>query len=167
MHKIFDQRHLDFNIDFLYQVISDVELYPSFLPWCTNCKILSKDENAMLVESTMEHKGFKKKYTSSVKFIKLKDEYTIDITAIDGAFKFLRSSWNLRDVENSGTIVTFKIDFEFKSKILNKLMYLWLSSIKNKVTSAFYARLKARSMEIEKLRTFASTEPFEGNVSKI
>ena len=50
----------------LYEVVSDVAAYKEFVPWCTDSRILSRQENFMKAELAIGFKGIEERYISNV-----------------------------------------------------------------------------------------------------
>jgi len=134
----------------IYDLVFDVEKYPEFLPWCSQAKITKKhDERHFEADLTINFKGFSHKYSSDVRAGKIDDDdYLISVVAIDGPFKNLVNQWQFKDLAKRGDDkkceVKFFIEFEFRSKILNKLMgFVW-----HKATQKMIGAFEKRAQEI-------------------
>ncbi|MFT6331762.1 MAG: coenzyme Q-binding protein COQ10 [Lentimonas sp.] len=125
----------------MFDLVMDIEEYPQFLPWCLASRIKEKhNKNHLEAGLVINFKGFSQKYSSDVRSSKTIDgEFLISVVAIDGPFKNLVNSWELKDVEN-GCEIKFFIDFEFKSIILGKMMGILFEKATSKMIDAFEAR---------------------------
>ena len=131
---------LPFSDKQLYNIIINVELYPEFLPWCKNSEISNRiDENNFDAKLTIGYKALDENYTSRVKGIYLKK---ITSNAISGPFKYLDSSWAFKKSGDS-CMVTFKLDYEFKSFLLGKVMGALFQKASEKMFEAFESRAKS------------------------
>ena len=131
---------LPFSDEQLYNIIINVELYPEFLPWCKQSEISNKiDENNFDAKLTIGYKALDECYTSRVKGVYLKK---ITSSAISGPFKYLDSSW-VFDKNKDTCKVIFKLNYEFKSFLLGKIMGSLFQKASEKMFEAFEDRAKS------------------------
>ncbi len=135
-HKEF--KLLPFNSKQLYDIILDVELYPEFLPWC-NKAVIIKNTNSNLFEAelTIGYNSINKSYLSRVS---TRCNSEIKSTAIAGPFSYMENIWKFNDKRNNSCLLEFKINFEFKSLLLNTLIGSVFSSASKKMVKAFEQR---------------------------
>lgn len=126
----------------LYELVGDIEKYPEFLPWCAFARIFEEREDAVIAELAMRFAAFVEKYTSQVTFIDLGNEvYEIKVEAIEGPFKTLKNNWLFSyDKSSDQTEVTFEIEFEFKSFLLQKMVGSMFEIGLRKMMDAFEKR---------------------------
>jgi coenzyme Q-binding protein COQ10 len=117
-----ERRRLPFSAEQLYKLVADVESYPKFLPWCVATRIRQRhQEGDAVVELSDMVIGFKmlrEKYTSRVTL----REGRIDVEYVEGPFKYLTNHWIFEQQPDGGCVIDFYIDFEFRSKMLQKIM---------------------------------------------
>lgn len=109
-----ETRILPYPRDRLYELVSDVEDYPNFLPWCLALRVLDRSEQALEAEMLVGFRMIRERYVSR---ITLSPTDRIDVECLDGPFDRLRNRWRFRSVEG-GCEVDFFIDFEFRSRLL-------------------------------------------------
>ena len=131
---------LPFSDKELYDIIIKVDLYPEFLPWCKDSEIVNRiDKDNFDANLSIGYKALDENYTSRVKGIYLKQ---ITSNAISGPFKYLDSSWTFKKSGNSCQ-VTFKLNYEFKSFLLGKVMGTLFNKASEKMFEAFESRAKS------------------------
>ena len=131
---------LPFSDKELYDIIIKVDLYPEFLPWCKDSEIVNRiDKDNFDANLSIGYKALDENYTSRVKGIYLKQ---ITSNAISGPFKYLDSSWTFKKSGNSCQ-VTFKLNYEFKSFLLGKVMGTIFNKASEKMFEAFESRAKS------------------------
>lgn len=54
----------------MYNVVSDIDRYKDFLPWCTDSKITSRKENVVTADLKIGFQIYEEKYTSKVELEK-------------------------------------------------------------------------------------------------
>ncbi len=149
-----------------YGLITDIEKYPLFIPWCLDVKICEYDDpkhNDTIVLNTDAHEKivfadtivgfgpFKLAYHSKIIMTPPCDGYaTIQVTSNDKLFKRLYTEWKLTEsVTNekkngekarAETLVEFYIEFEFTSSIHKTLATSFFQSACRKMTAAFRER---------------------------
>ena len=140
MPSFANSKLLPFSDKQLYNIIINVELYPEFLPWCKNAEITNRiDENNFDATLTIGYKALDENYTSRVEGIYLKE---INSNAIAGPFKYLDSIWTFKKTGKSCE-VTFKLNYEFKSFLLGKVMGAVFQKASEKMFEAFESRAKS------------------------
>lgn len=128
----------------MYDLVADVAAYPKFLPWCSAARIrsITPDGNTrvMLADLVISFKVFRERFGSRVTLHdadkKIVTEY------LDGPFKYLKSTWEFRDTDG-GCEVSFFVDFEFKSAILQGVIGVVFNEAMHRIVRAFEKRAEA------------------------
>lgn len=120
----------------LFALVSDVEKYPQFLPWCRAARILQRGENEFLAELIIAFAHISESYVSRVV---LQPNSAIEVKMVRGPFEHLINDWKFTEVEG-GTRIDFALDFKFKNKILEKLIGGLFAKATEKMVSAFKTR---------------------------
>ncbi|MHB2264755.1 type II toxin-antitoxin system RatA family toxin [Aliihoeflea sp. PC F10.4] len=126
----------------MFALVADVERYPEFLPMCEALSVRSRKERdgiTMLVaDMTVGYKAIRETFTSNV-VVKPK-ENAIDVSYVDGPFRYLDNRWRFEALPDGGCAVHFFIDYEFKSRILGALMGAMFDRAFRMFTQAFEKR---------------------------
>jgi len=137
-----ETRTLPYSADQMYALIADIESYPQFLPWCVGCRIRSRRNVAVgeVVDADMivSFKVFREKFGSRVTLTP--QQRKIDVEYLDGPFKYLINNWSFAPIDDQSCEVSFFVDFEFKSIVLQKLIGLVFHEAMQRVVRAFEAR---------------------------
>ena len=72
----------------MFHLVSDIEKYSEFLPWCVSTRILSREGNQLLADMVIGYKIFREGFTSRVT---LTEPERIDVTYSHGPFKYLNN----------------------------------------------------------------------------
>ena len=138
-HK--ENKFLSYSSQQMYNLVSDVGSYPEFLPWCAAARVNSiideGSDRVMSADLVISFKVFRERFCSEVRLSP--KEYLIQTKYIDGPFKYMNSTWQFNDCED-GCTVTFFVDFEFKSIILQGLIGLVFHDAMKRIVRAFEAR---------------------------
>ena len=112
----------------LFNLVSDVNKYPEFLPWCKGARVKNIRENVFEADLII---GFR---------IYLDDTNNkIYVEYKDGPFEYLENSWVFKK-NNNGCKVEFMVDFKFKSIFLQTIMETLFSEAVRRMVKAFENR---------------------------
>ena len=122
----------------IYNVIANIKDYPNFLPWCIGSRIIDTKNDSDLViqkaELIISFKSFRERFVSEVKLDK--NNWTINIVSNKKPFKLLEGRWIIIEKKESCE-VSFELQFELKSVILEKIIGLvFFQSVKS-IVKAF------------------------------
>ncbi|MCO6385745.1 type II toxin-antitoxin system RatA family toxin [Aliihoeflea sp. 40Bstr573] len=124
MPKYETTRRVHHSPEQMFALVADVEKYPEFLPMCEALSVRSRKERhgvTMLVaDMTVGYKAIRETFTSNV--VLKPAESIIDVSYVDGPFRYLDNRWRFEATEDGGAAVHFFIDYEFKSRILGAMM---------------------------------------------
>lgn len=135
-----EKKILPYTAEQMFDLVSNIECYPEFLPWCVGARVLNRDRDnrIVLAELVIGFKSFRESFVSKVKFSKIE---RIQVSYERGPFKNLENSWEFINCKE-GCEVQFKIDFEFKSNMLGTVMEpLFFTAVK-KLVAAFEKRAR-------------------------
>ena len=128
----------------VFDLVRDIETYPHFLPWCIGLRIKRIEEvrgvEAPVADLLVAFKGFRGQYTSRV--VADPSSLCIDVEYIDGPFSKLDNNWKFRPSGDGGCEIDFQIDFEFKSRMLQKMISAVFSRAVEKMVEAFVGQAK-------------------------
>ena len=103
----------------MYQLVADIEKYPEFLPWCVGTRIRSRDGDVILADMVIGYKVFRERFTSRVT---LSPTQRIDVAYSEGPFRYLNNHWKFIPEGDGHCTVDFYVDFEFHSRILQRMI---------------------------------------------
>jgi len=132
----------------MYDLVADVASYPEFLPWCSAARIRSvKPEGApergvevMEADLVISFKLFRERFGSRVRLDP--QSLRIDTEYLDGPFKYLKSYWQFTEINDSRCKVEFFVDFEFRNKILQKVIGVMFNEAMHRIVRAYEERAK-------------------------
>ena len=137
-----ERRRMNYTCDQLYDVVSNVDSYKTFVPWCRDSKVLKRTSSELEAELVVGFGFFNEKYTSVVKL-----EKPVQVTAIShqtNLLEYLTTEWRFSPSSSDPkkTWVTFKIEFKFKSSIYNQVSEMFMKEVVDKMVQAFETKCK-------------------------
>ncbi|MCW2243347.1 type II toxin-antitoxin system RatA family toxin [Azospirillum canadense] len=132
-----EKKVLPYTPEQMYRLVADVEKYPEFLPWCLAARIRRREGNVMFADLVIGFKMVRERFTSRVEL----DEAgrRIDVQYTEGPFQYLNNHWIFTPHER-GVCVDFYVDFEFRSKMLQKIMGVLFNEAVRRMVQAFETR---------------------------
>lgn len=134
-----EQRILNHSAQTIYDLVSDVERYPEFLPWVLRAKTVSPTDRGFVADLTVGYKLFQETYRSHVI---LSPHSRVEVEYIQGPFKHLHNSWQFTPLSPESVLVDFLIDFEFQSFLFQKMIQPFFTEATQKMIAAFEGRAK-------------------------
>ncbi|TCS64205.1 type II toxin-antitoxin system RatA family toxin [Varunaivibrio sulfuroxidans] len=131
-----EKKILSYRPDQLFDMVADVAKYPDFLPWCIGARVRSNDGHVMIADMVIGFKVFREKFTSRVV---MQNPDRIDVKYLDGPFNYLENHW-IFEPHPDGCRIDFHVDFEFRSKILDKAIGAVFGEAVRRMVSAFETR---------------------------
>lgn len=127
----------------MFNLVSDVEKYPEFLPMCEALIVRSREvrdgKTLLVADMTVGYKMIKETFTTQV-FLNT-EQHRIDVSYIDGPFRYLENRWVFKPQEDQKSCeIEFFIDYEFRSRMLGILMGSMFDIAFRKFTEAFERR---------------------------
>ncbi len=144
MPKQEETQRVPYSKEQMFDLVSNIEEYKLFLPWCNDSKIISKkefeDHEIVIADLEIGYDQFIYTYRSKVQLSK--DKSTISVKNLDGPFKYLTNEWKFVEIEKNISEVQFKIDFELNLSLLDILMKKFFNLAFQRMVSAFIERAK-------------------------
>jgi coenzyme Q-binding protein COQ10 len=134
-----EKRILPYRPDQLYALVAGIEHYPKFLPWCVGARIRERSAQLVVADLIIGFKVFRERFTSRVTLDP--EGRRIDVEYTEGPFKYLKNHWIFLD-HPQGCEIDFYVDFEFRSKLLQKTIELLFNEAVRRMVGAFETRAK-------------------------
>jgi coenzyme Q-binding protein COQ10 len=131
-----EQRVLPYTPEQLFALVADIERYPEFLPWCIGARIKERQPNLVVADLIIGFKVFRERFTSRVA---LDPPGKIDVTYAEGPFRYLDNHWTFERAPE-GCRIGFFVDFEFKSRLMQKVIEVLFSEAVRRMVGAFEKR---------------------------
>jgi coenzyme Q-binding protein COQ10 len=133
-----EERVLPYTPEQLFALVAEVERYPEFLPWCVGARIKERRPDLIVADLIIGFRMFRERFTSRVS---LDRPRRIDVAYADGPFRYLNNHWTFAP-HPEGCRVDFFVDFEFKSRLLQKVIEVLFSEAVRRMVGAFEKRAR-------------------------
>ena len=124
----------------MYVLVTGVEQYPQFLPWCDRTRVLSTKENGMTAEIGIAFSGIHQTFTTQNTHV---PDRQVMIKLLDGPFSSLDGEWNfvpIGDGTQRACRVELTLHYGFSNLTLGKLVGPVFDKIASSMVDAFVKR---------------------------
>jgi coenzyme Q-binding protein COQ10 len=144
MPDLFFERHVPHLPDRMFDLVSDLEDYPRFLPNVSGMEVKrdsTAEDDVRFARMTIQFGPVKQSYTSRVEANR--SAHTIIAKAVDGPFAYLDSKWTF-EPEGEGTRVRFDIDFQISNPLIAKAAEAAFAAKQDQIMDAFVEEANRR-----------------------
>ncbi|MFK8016796.1 MAG: type II toxin-antitoxin system RatA family toxin [Gammaproteobacteria bacterium] len=120
----------------MFELVSDVERYPEFLPWCNAAKILTREDNELTATLLLSRAGVQSRFSTRNRSI---EDRQIDIELLDGPFDHLRGRWKFEALE-ARTRVSLELRYQFSNPMFGFLFSGAVEDVASDLIKAFKRR---------------------------
>jgi ribosome-associated toxin RatA of RatAB toxin-antitoxin module len=121
----------------MFALVDDVPRYPEFLPWCTGARAEQTSPTERLASIHISKGTIQMQLTTRNTVLK---DTNILMEQVEGPFTRLVGRWDFSGMGERGSRIAFKVEFEFKSRLMAIALNPVFESICDKIVDAFVAR---------------------------
>ncbi len=92
----------------MYALVTDVERYPEFLPWCTSSTILAEDGDEVTVRLGLSSGLTRASFTTRNRMV---PDRSVTMNLVDGPFDRLEGRWDFTPIRDAGTRADLNVTF--------------------------------------------------------
>ena len=134
-----EQRVLPYTQQQLFDLVADIERYPEFLPWCLGARIRERRQDVIVADLLIGFRMVRERFTSKVT---LRRPNRIDVAYSEGPFRYLDNHWIFEPTGEGACRIDFFVDFEFRSRVLQKLIGVLFNEAVRRMVAAFEGRAR-------------------------
>jgi ribosome-associated toxin RatA of RatAB toxin-antitoxin module len=123
--------------DEMFALVSDIEAYPQFLPWCSGARVLSREQDEMTASIDFAVSGVSKSFTTRNR---LKPGREISMQLVEGPFSQLEGRWRFIPLGDAGSKISLFLEYDFSSKMVSLAVGPVFNKIANTLVDAFQKR---------------------------
>ena len=138
MLKIEKKVHSNSSAENLYGLVSDVESYSEFIPWCEKSIIERRVHDYFFAKLNMKYLLFSGSFVSKVTLYDY--ERKINALGVKGSFRYLEANW-VFDEYDDGTLVSVNLELDLNNNILEKAIESASEVLIKETISSFEKRL--------------------------
>ena len=124
----------------MFALVAAVPDYPQFMPWCGGAVAVTEPDGRVRATVVIDYRGVRSSFTT------INREVEAELIAMhfaDGPFADLSGEWRFTALGDDACKVEFRLDYEFASSVLGRLVAPVFDSIANSFVDAFARRAEA------------------------
>ena len=124
----------------MYVLVTNIDQYPQFLPWCDRARVIETDAAGMTAEIGIAFSGIRQTFTTRNEHI---EGQRVLINLVNGPFSKLEGAWNflpLGDGTQRACKVELTLTYSFANATLGKLIGPVFDKIAGSMVDAFVKR---------------------------
>jgi ribosome-associated toxin RatA of RatAB toxin-antitoxin module len=125
----------------MYALVSEVESYPAFLPWCDKASVAERVPGRMVATLRINFRGLKEQFTTENRE---RPGESIDMKLVSGPFRSLEGGWRFTPLSETACKVELDLRYEFASRLLEKVVGAVFDEIAGSLVDAFARRADAQ-----------------------
>lgn len=128
---------LAFSTEQMYNLVNDIESYPKFLKWCKSTKITDTTADEIQATMTVAVGAFEKTFETRNQLVA---NQSMKLLLVNGPFKHFEGLWSFEPLENNHCIVTYKMNYQFKNRLVGMVAEPIFASIADAMINTFKKR---------------------------
>jgi ribosome-associated toxin RatA of RatAB toxin-antitoxin module len=124
----------------MYTLVTAVEDYPKFLPWCDSAQVLARDDKGMTARLGLHYAGLRHAFTTRNEH---DPDRAVRVTLVDGPFSLLDGEWLFETIGRAGQPackVKFDLRYAFAGAAIEALISPVFDRIANTLVDSFVRR---------------------------
>ena len=121
----------------MFDLVNDVARYPEFLPWCAGARVEDVSDTERVASVKVARGVLRTEFTTRNT---LQKDTQILMRLIDGPFRDLVGEWRFDAIGERGSRVSFRVEFEFKSRLTAAALGGVFEAVCSSIVDAFAQR---------------------------
>lgn len=131
--------------DQMYRLVTQVEDYPRFLPWCDHAEIIERRDDGITARIGLAYAGVKHAFTTRNEHV---PGQAVIVKLVDGPFSLLDGTWAFlplgrSDAPAQACKIEFDLRYAFASKALETVLSPVFDRVANTFVDSFVTRAEA------------------------
>ena len=121
----------------MFALVSDIESYPEFLPWCTEARVLSHEHDEVRASIGFSVGGMTRTFaTRNYQQV----NKMIEMQLVEGPFSDLCGHWRFDPLGDAGCKIALSLKYNFSSRMVRMVVGPVFGQIANSLVDAFQQR---------------------------
>jgi ribosome-associated toxin RatA of RatAB toxin-antitoxin module len=130
----------------MYQLVTAIEDYPRFLPWCDHAEVIERHDDGITARIGLAYAGVKHAFTTRNQHV---PGESVIVKLVDGPFSLLDGTWVFRPLGRPGSPTqACKIEFDLRYAFSGRALESVLSPVFDRVANTFVESFVARAESV-------------------
>jgi ribosome-associated toxin RatA of RatAB toxin-antitoxin module len=127
----------------MYSLVTGIEDYPRFLPWCDRAEIVERHDDGVTARIGLHYAGVRHAFTTRNEHV---PGARVIVKLVDGPFSLLDGTWAFVPLGGAGsTAQGCKVEFDLRYAFASKALETVLSPVFDRVANTFVESFVARA----------------------
>jgi ribosome-associated toxin RatA of RatAB toxin-antitoxin module len=119
----------------MYALVTGIERYPEFLPWCNKADLVKKHDDGVTARLGLSYMGVQHAFTT--RNVHVKDE-SVTVSLVDGPFSLLDGTWLFKPLGRpGGEQQACKIEFDLRYAFASPALEAVVSPVFDRIAATF------------------------------
>ena len=134
----------------MYELVTDIEDYPTFLPWCDKAEVLQRHDDGVTARLGLAYRGVRHAFTTRNQH---EPDKSVSVRLVDGPFSLLDGTWHFRPLGRPGSEdQACKIEFDLRYAFASEALEVVVSPVFDKVANTFVESFVRRAADVYGVR---------------
>ena len=131
----------------MYELVTAVQAYPSFLPWCESADVLEQHATGLTARLHLAYLGVRQTFTTRNDHV---PDASVVLALVDGPFSQLDGTWRFLPVPPAAgaDAKACKIDFDLRYTFANAALEALISPVFDRIANTFVESFVKRAEQV-------------------
>jgi ribosome-associated toxin RatA of RatAB toxin-antitoxin module len=134
MRKVSRSALVPYSAAQMFELIRDVEAYPSFLPWCNDAEVHIRGDDFIEASLGLRRGKISKRFRTRNVF---RENESLGIELVGGPFSHMSGGWTFQQLGDAGSKVVLELEFEFENKATDVIFGRFFEHTCNALVDSF------------------------------
>lgn len=121
-------------VQYMFDIVNDVEAYPRRFNWCRAAQIVEREAEHLTARLRVRYGGMETEFTTLNRIVPAQ---SIGLELVDGPFTRLRGGWEFTPLGEAGCRVGLRLDFELAGRFLGSALAVGFASLADRMVDDF------------------------------
>ncbi len=134
----------------MYELVTGIERYPQFLPWCARAEVLERHEQGVTAKLWLAYMGVQHAFTTRNEHL---HNEAVTVKLVDGPFSLLDGTWLFRPLGRPGVAAdddpqACKIEFDLRYAFSSPALEAVVSPVFDRIADTFVDSFVKRAEQV-------------------
>ncbi|MGA8278952.1 MAG: type II toxin-antitoxin system RatA family toxin [Rhodanobacteraceae bacterium] len=118
----------------MFDLVNDVEAYPSHFSWCADAKVLGREGDSLTARLDLRIGGIVQGFTTRNT---MTPPARLQLDLVEGPLRSLHGEWTFKALGEDGCRIALQLDFEYSGRLTGMVLRLGFHSLANRLVDDF------------------------------
>jgi ribosome-associated toxin RatA of RatAB toxin-antitoxin module len=129
----------------MYDLVTAVQDYPRFLPWCSKAEVVETHSDGMTARLHLSYAGVHHAFTTRNEHV---PGESVLVKLVDGPFSLLDGHWQFMPLGRPGGEAACKIEFDLRYAFASRTLEAVVSPVFDRIANTFVDSFVKRAEEV-------------------